>query len=131
MPVITALEVHKRNKEQIRLFVDDEFAMELPLLQAAHLHKGQRLTQTEFDELAQSGTLQNAYDRALRFLSYRPRSSEEVRRYLVKNCLEETIVSEVIERLRSRAYLDDESFARFWLDSRESLQACGSTRASL
>lgn len=118
MPVITALEVHQRNRERVKLFLDDEFAMDLPLLQAAHLRKGQRLTQTEIDELAQSGALQNAYDRAVRFLSYRPRSSEEVRRYLMKNGLDEVVVSEVIERLRCRAYLDDPSFARFWLESR-------------
>ena len=35
MPVITALEAHRRQKERVRLFLDDEFAFDLPLMEAA------------------------------------------------------------------------------------------------
>lgn len=118
MPVITALEVHRRKTEYVKLFLDDEFAMDLPLLKAAQLRRGQILTEAEVNALAEAGAFQRAFDRAVRFLSFRPRSTEEVRRYLAGSDVEKSVVSAVIERLRERAYLDDLAFAAFWLDNR-------------
>ncbi len=118
MPVITALEVHQRNRESVKLFLDDKFAMDLPLLQAAQLHQGQLLTQAEVDALADAGIFQSAFDRAVRFLSYRPRSIAEVRRYLVNAGVAASIIDAVLERLQQRGYLDDLAFAKFWLENR-------------
>ncbi|MCY3780202.1 MAG: RecX family transcriptional regulator [Chloroflexi bacterium] len=118
MPVITALEVHRRKKECVKLFLDEKFAMNLPLIEAAQLRQGQFLTQAEADALAEAGLFQSAFDRAVRFLSFRPRSTAEVRRYLADNAIEEPVVQAVIEGLRERAYLDDLAFASFWLENR-------------
>ena len=84
MPVVTALEVHQRDKERVTLFLDDEYAIDVPLMQAARLRRGQQLTPAEVSELSDAGALQAAFDRAVRFLANRPRSIEEVRRHLVK-----------------------------------------------
>lgn len=118
MPVITALEVHRRNKDSVRLVLDQEFALDVPLLQAAQLHKGQCLTQVEVNALATLGSVQSAYNRALRFLSYRPRSTAELRRHLLKNAVPGPVVSEVLDRLHEREYLGDSAFASFWLENR-------------
>ncbi len=118
MPVITALEVHRRNKDCVKLFLNDNFVMNLPSLQAATLYQGQVLTQAEVEALSEVQAIQSAYDRALRFLSYRPRSAEEVRRNLERNAVAEAVISAVMERLSERAYLDDLAFARFWLENR-------------
>ncbi len=118
MPVITALEVSQRNTDRVKLYLDDKFAIDLPLMQAAQLRRGQSLTQAEIDALADVRQIQNAYDRAVRFLSYRPRSSEEVRRYLAKNAVAESTIEVAIERLQNRAYLDDQAFAKLWIDNR-------------
>ncbi len=119
MPVITALEVHQRNKERVRLFLDDEYALDLPLLQAASLRRGQCLTANEVAALVDAEAVQSAVDRALHYLSYRPRSSEEVRRQLVKKKIPEAHIAAAIERLKQRGYLDDLAFARFWISNRD------------
>ena len=118
MPVITALEVHRRNGDSVKLFLDDDFAMDLTSLQAARLRAGQNLTEAEVQALSGAKAAQSAYDRALRFLSYRPRSVEEVRRYLERKAVAETTVAAVIGRLREREYVDDLAFARYWIESR-------------
>ncbi len=125
MPIITALEVHHRNNDRVKLFLDDNFVMDLPSLQAATLHQGQCLTRAEVDALAEAKAIQSAYDRALRFLSYRPRSAEEVRRNLEKNAIAEAVIPAVMERLNERAYLDDLAFARFWLENRDRFKPMG------
>ena len=126
MPVITGLEVHQRDKERVRLFLDDEYALEVPLMKAASLRRGQSLTETEVAELTGAGAFQSAFDRAVRFLSYRPRSIEEVRRHLVKNKVPDSQIAVVIERLQQRGYADDMEFARFWISNRDRFKPMGS-----
>ena len=118
MPVITALEVSQRDNELVHLYLDDEFAMSLPYLEAAKLAIGQPLSQNELEALADARAEQRAFDRAVRFLSYRPRSAEEVRRNLVKHRAPDSLIAPVLARLQKLGYLDDRSFARFWLENR-------------
>ena len=84
MPVITALEVQKRNKERVNVYLDDEFAFGLNMMEAAKLRKGQTLTAEEIKVLTDEDAINQAVNRAIDFLSYRPRSTEEVRRNLIK-----------------------------------------------
>ena len=119
MPVITSLEMHHRDQERVRLYLDDEYAMDLPLMEAARLERGQCLTDTEIAALGDAKAAQNAFDRALRFLTYRPRSTEEVRRHLVKKDVPTPLVADVIQRLEQRGYVDDVAFAEYWLSDRD------------
>lgn len=119
MPVVTALEAHQRNNERVKLYLDDEFVMDLPLIQAASLRRGQCLTDGEIAALADAKASQSAYDSALRYLSYRPRSAEEARHYLGKKGVSHSVQEAVIERLQRHGYLDDVAFAEFWLADRE------------
>ena len=98
MPVITALEVNRRDKEFVKLYLDDEFVMSLPQLEAARLAIGQPLSQSEVEALADARAEQRAFDRALRFLSYRPRSAEEVRRNLARHNVTDSLIATVSPR---------------------------------
>jgi regulatory protein len=68
---------------------------------------------------------QKVYDRAVRFLSYRPRSVAEVRRYLAQDTEDETIVEAVLGKLAQQGYLNDAEFARYWVDSRAQFRPKG------
>ena len=56
---------------------------------------------------------------ALRFLEARPRSTVEVRRRLLVRGYRADLVEGCIERLLDLGILDDEAFARTWVESRE------------
>jgi regulatory protein len=58
-------------------------------------------------------------DAALRFLEARQRSTAEVRRRLVSAGYQRGLVEGAIERLTELGMLDDEAFARAWLESRD------------
>jgi len=58
-------------------------------------------------------------DAAARFLQARPRSTAEVRRRLGEAGYRTDLVEEAIARLATLGYLDDESFARAWVESRD------------
>jgi len=122
MAVITALEIQKRNKERVNIYLDDEFAFGLTLMEAAKLRKGQTLTAEEITLLTHEDAINQAVNRAIDFLSYRPRSSEEVRQNLVKKDIPETVVSIAMERVQNLGYLDDMAFARFWIENRDTFK---------
>lgn len=56
---------------------------------------------------------------ALRFLESRARSTAEVRRRLVTNGYRPDLVENAIERLTELSMLDDDAFARAWVESRD------------
>lgn len=58
-------------------------------------------------------------DAAARFLEARPRSTAEVRRRLREAGYRTDLVEDAIARLATLGYLDDEAFARAWVESRD------------
>lgn len=56
---------------------------------------------------------------AANFLAVRPRSVAETRRRLVHHGYRPNLVEGVLERLSTVGYLDDEGFARAWVESRD------------
>jgi len=115
---ITALRFQKRTKDRVNLYIDDHFAMGLPAIEAARLKVGQVLDADDIKRLERLDARQQAYDRAVRFLSYRPRSIAEVRRYLQGKGVEESDSETIIARLIDLQYLDDGEFARWWVENR-------------
>jgi regulatory protein len=58
-------------------------------------------------------------DAGARFLEARPRSVAEVRRRLTRAGYRPELVATAIERLTELGFLDDEAFARSWVESRD------------
>lgn len=56
---------------------------------------------------------------ALRLLSYRARSEKELRDALARRGVAEDARQETIDRLRQLSLIDDEAFARRWVDTRD------------
>jgi len=122
---ITALRVQKRNKERVNVYLDGEFAFGLTALEAMHLRVGQELSDEEIARLRARDLVEQAHQRALNFLSYRPRSAAEVRTYLQKKGTPPEAIEEVIARLERVGLIDDVAFARFWLENRETFRPRG------
>ena len=58
-----------------------------------------------------------AYEKALHYLSYRPRSEAEVVKYLAGKGME-TVSTEVLGRLKRAGLVDDTEFASQWVENR-------------
>lgn len=116
--IVTALEVQKRNKERANVFIDGEYAFSLSLMEAAQLRKGQALTEVEIAALRDEDAVVQAVDSAAHFLGYRPRSTTEVRRNLTEKEFAAAVIDAAIERLTAMGYLNDETFARYWIQNR-------------
>ena len=63
--------------------------------------------------------------RALNFLSYRPRSVKEVRDNLKKHKTDPDVIEEVLERLKRGKLVDDANFAQIWVENRSEFRPRG------
>jgi regulatory protein len=70
-------------------------------------------------EDAPTPDMEKAFRMAVRYLGIRPRSIQEMTRYLEKKNQDRKIISKVIERLKQYRYLDDENFARLFIENRK------------
>ena len=104
--MITALRFQKRNSNRVNVYIDGQFAFGLAAIEAAHLRVGQTLSDDDVARLQMQDEAEQAYERALNFLSYRPRSEAEVRRKLREKNMEEEVIEVVVERLTRAGLLN-------------------------
>lgn len=122
---ITALRFQKRTADRVNVYLDGAYAFALPALEAARLRVDQFLDDATIARLQASDQQQKAYDRAVRYLSFRPRSTAEVRRHLADNQYQAEFVEAVVARLTEAGYLNDSDFARFWVENRQQFRPKG------
>lgn len=125
MAKVTAITAQKRNKERVNIFLDGEYAFSLAMITAAWLKIGQELSPEDIARLDAEDTLEKAKQSAFRYLSYRPRSTAEVRNNLTKKEYPEAVIETVMTRLTELGMLDDKQFARYWIEQRETFKPRG------
>lgn len=119
---ITALKVQARNKNRVNVHVDGQFAFGLARITAGWLQVGQELSDAEIAKLQASDTVEVAHEKALGFLAHRPRSEAELRRNLKSKGVDEGVIDQVVDRLRTVGLLDDAAFAKLWLENRSTFR---------
>jgi regulatory protein len=125
MATITALEEQKKNRQRVNVYLDGKYAFGLQAFVAATLRPGQTLSPEQATELQERDSAEVAYERALGYLSYRPRSRAEIEAYLVRKKVPRATVQAVIGRLTEAGLLDDQAFARYWVENREAFRPRG------
>ena len=125
MKKITAIKAQRRNIERVSIFLDGEFAFGLTRVLAGFLQIGQILSEEDIAALEADDALESAYLRAINFLSYRPRSSAEIRKNLRKYEVPELCIEPTIERLAKSRLLNDVDFAQTWVENRNTFRPRG------
>jgi len=124
---ITALKIQKKNKNRVSVYLDDEFAFGLSRIVAGWLAVGEQLSDEKIKELQGQDSVEVALQRALNYLSYRPRSEKEVRQNLkIKHEVPTGIIDQIIERLERGGLVDDQKFAELWVENRSEFRPRGS-----
>ena len=79
----------------------------------------------KFAKPTAAGPSGTAYDAALRYLGNRPRSVSEIHRHLRGKKFDDEAIAAAIDKLRAQRYVDDDAFARYWLEQRERFRPRG------
>jgi regulatory protein len=124
---ITALEPQANNVERFNVYVDGRFLLGANATVVLQMGLGveQELLPAQLEQLRSEEALQQAVDRAYNYLSYRPRSREEVRRYLRRKQTAPEIIDAALARLDRFELVNDREFATFWAENRQQFSPRG------
>jgi regulatory protein len=125
MATVTAIKQQKRNPQRVNIYLDGVYAFPLAKIVAAWLKVGQDLSPEKILALQGQDEGEKAFQRALNFISYRPRSQAEVERNLTKHEVNPELVPEIVERLKTGGLLNDQDFAKRWVEDRAAFRPRG------
>ncbi len=119
---ISAIKVQKKDQNRVSIYLDGEYVFGLTRITAAWLTVGQELTEEQISRLSSEDDVEVAYLRALKFLSYKPRSAAEVSERLRKYEYSEQIIEMVHNRLVEKEFVNDHQFADMWVENRNTFR---------
>lgn len=121
MPIITDLRPSKKSKDLVLLYKDHRYYLRIPidLVIKYGLKIGHELDKKLDRKLRVATSRQYFFDRAVNFLSYRPRSRSEVSQYL-KSKLKAmpSTIEKILTKLTHLGLQDDNTFAEWLIRSR-------------
>jgi regulatory protein len=112
----------KRNPNRLNVYLDGAFAFGLDSAVASTLKIGQTLSAEMITSLQQQDGISQAKARAVNLISRRPRSVAEVEQNLQKKGFEAFVIEQTVVQLQDVGLLDDEAFARYWVEQREAFK---------
>jgi regulatory protein len=118
---ITAIKAQIKNVERVSIYIDGKYSFSLTQSQLLDLKlfNGKEVGEQELEELKQASDYGKLLERTMNYVMIRPRSIREVRDYLWRKKADPEMSQRIIDRLESRKYLNDESFAQSWVRARQ------------
>ena len=128
--------------KRVNIFINDKFFCSLDISQVVDLKikVGRELSEEELSSLKRASEFSKFYSLALEYVFLRPHSRKEINDYLVRKTLDrkvrvknrktgeyqtkikqgydKSLVPLVLQRLDDHGYLDDERFAKLWVENR-------------
>jgi len=123
--VITEIAVQKRDKERVNVYLDGQFAFGVARILAAGLQVGDRLTDQQIDDYRSKDEYEAAFQRAVTFIAYKPRTNQEVRAKMSKLEFTPEVIEATLERLAADGLLNDQQFAENWVEQRSAFKPRG------
>lgn len=130
MPKITSVEPQKKNLHRFNIYLDGQFAFgaDEDLVVEYRLISGKNIDQTLVEKLIFEVEVGKLMERMYRLWNIRPRSEKEVRSYLTnlsfkrkikgKEEISDQAAELLINKLKQKGLLNDEVFAKAWVEAR-------------
>lgn len=138
MAKITGLTAQQQNTQRVNVMVDGKYRFSLDLFQVSDLgiRVGKEYSEDELIALEEESVFGKLYTRALEYTMLRPHSAQEIRDYLwrktrdtkyrsrttgeikTRSGVSQAVADRVYERLVQKGYIDDDIFAKYWVENR-------------
>lgn len=145
---ITDISLQAKNNDRVNVSIDGRYRFSLDIFQVGELglKVGKEYSENELVEIETESQFGKLYSRALEYTMLRPHSAKEVRDYLWRKTrttkykskqgdikeragVSQEIADRVHSRLVEKGYINDEKFARYWVENRN--QTKGVSRRKL
>lgn len=118
--VIESISQKKNSKKFVVKTSEEEYVMTEDTIIKFHIFKDKEFSKMDFKKIIYDIKINESFNKVLNYLNYGPRSEYEIRLYIQKNDKEKTLkvkdYNEIIARLRSLNYVNDELYAKQIVD---------------
>jgi len=131
MPTVSDIQPQKKDPKRVNIFLDGKFAFGISLESKVvnQLKIGGWVSDPLVQKLILNDQVERLYDKAIKFLSFRPRSEKEVRDNLLQKLFKTAesdeekknfakSVDTVVNKLKKLGQIDDRAFANWWYEQR-------------
>ncbi len=131
---VTKLKYQKKDPSRVNLYIDDEFfcGISLNTLAKENLYESMDIGLEDLDRIVLNELKERFLTRATEYLLKSPKSEFQIYRYLKNLAYKkkdiwykedislnwDMVFDEIVEKLKSYKYIDDENFARMFVQSR-------------
>lgn len=130
---VTAITKQVKSEGRYSIFIDEKFAFglsELGLINSG-IKTGTDISSEQLEELKEQADTDKLYNRAIGLLARRPRSEWELKDYLKRKKASDEKIESILNVLSIRGYVNDESFARRWIENRRLLKPISTRKLKL
>lgn len=148
---VTGISAQVKDKNRVNILIDGAYRFSLDIFQVGELgiRIGKEYSEAELIELETESQFGKLYGRALEYCMMRPHSAKEVRDYLYRKTrstttrsrrtgevverpgVSQVVADRVYERLVEKGYVDDERFARYWVENRSQTKGASQRKLRL
>ncbi len=109
----------KKDKYEVTYYKDDTLESVVLLedqIVNYRIIKDKEYTFNEWENIINTYNLSKWFEKCLNYISFKKRTIWEIKEYLIKGNVEENYIEEIITRLKKMHFLDDEDYAKSFLD---------------
>lgn len=119
MPRITAVKPQK-NKKRVNVYLDGKFGfgIDYESFVKLGLKVEQNLTEKEVGKIVKEAEFQKTKDKLLKYATLRPRSRKEVKDWMRKKKVHDSLKDDLFDTLKRLELLNDKEFTSWWIDQR-------------
>lgn len=114
--IIVKIENLRRNKIKV-VFDEDSYVMNQKLMADYYLYPGKEMSKEEVASMVHKGQYFDAYDKAINYIAYQPRTSFEVRNRMLREEYDKSVINNVIGALVEEKYINDEQYVLDYYES--------------
>lgn len=129
---ISDIKQQVKRRERYSVFVDGKYAFSLSesALLDQKIRIGLDITAEQLQGFKDVSNFDKAYNLVLAYVARRPRSEWELRDYFRRKEIDPEAGEDILGRLKNFGYVNDEAFARSWVENRRLLKPISRRRLS-
>lgn len=119
MAEITCIEVQKKDKTRVSVYIDGAFycGIKAEVALKYRLKAGMQIEKSTLDEIQLETEKSVALDKALTHISATMKTEKQVKDFLIKKGYTDGVISYVLEKLCAYGYVNDEAYCKAYINS--------------
>lgn len=133
MAVITKLEIQKRNKERVNVFLDEEYAFSISteLVYKENIKIKDEIDIEEFKKLVEKDSIIKCREAAIRSIEKNFKTEKQVKEKLILKGYEKEAINKAIDFLKQYNFLDDKDYANKFIKDKLKIQGSNKIKYTL